>query len=197
MNQARSATATFSPPNQTLTVAAAGSGSGSITASGINCPGDCTQSYAFNTLVTLSQSPSGGSTFAGWSGDCTGTGSCQVTMSAARNVTATFDPAPPQALSVAVAGTGSVTATGIACPGDCAESYAFGAVVTLTAAPAAGSALTGWSGACTGTALTCQVTMSQARSVTATFAQSNALFKDGFEAGNACAWSLRAGAPCP
>jgi hypothetical protein len=41
-------------------------------------------------------------------------------------------------------------------------------VVTLTAAPAAGSAFNGWSGACSGTG-TCQVTMSQAQAVTATF----------------------------
>jgi hypothetical protein len=32
-----------------------------------------------------------GSTFAGWSGACSGTGSCAVTMSAARSVTATFN----------------------------------------------------------------------------------------------------------
>jgi uncharacterized repeat protein (TIGR01451 family) len=40
-----------------------------------------------------------GSDFSGWSGDCSGTGTCQVTMDAARNVTATFDlePAPATA----------------------------------------------------------------------------------------------------
>jgi uncharacterized repeat protein (TIGR02543 family) len=41
--------------------------------------------------------------------------------------------------------------------------------VTLTAAAAGGSAFAGWSGACTGTAATCTVTMTANRAVTATF----------------------------
>ena len=48
------------------------------------------------------------------------------------------------------------------------ETYAPGAVVTLTAGPAAGSGFTRWGGACTGTGR-CVVTMSAARAVTATF----------------------------
>jgi PKD repeat protein len=44
-------------------------------------------------------------------------------------------------------------------------------VVTLTATPASGRHFIGWSGDCTGKALTCQVTMDKARSVTATFAE--------------------------
>lgn len=41
--------------------------------------------------------------------------------------------------------------------------------VTLTATPATGSTFDGWTGACQGTATTCTVTLSQARSVNATF----------------------------
>ena len=50
--------------------------SGTITATGIKtCPGDCTETYADGTALTLSANPAAGSTFAGWwSGDCTGTG---------------------------------------------------------------------------------------------------------------------------
>ena len=40
--------------------------------------------------MSLTPTPAGGSVFAGWSGACTGTGSCQVTMNAAKSVTATF-----------------------------------------------------------------------------------------------------------
>ncbi|HEY0796835.1 MAG TPA: hypothetical protein VGD64_13770, partial [Acidisarcina sp.] len=46
--------------------------------------------YNSGTPVTLSATAATGSTFAGWSGACTGTASCQVTMSAAKSVTATF-----------------------------------------------------------------------------------------------------------
>ena len=41
-------------------------------------------------MLTLSATPDAGSIFTGWSGDCAGTGTCVVTMSASRNVTATF-----------------------------------------------------------------------------------------------------------
>ena len=39
-------------------------------------------------LVTLTATPNAGSTFAGWSGACSGTGTCVVTMNAAQTVTA-------------------------------------------------------------------------------------------------------------
>lgn len=68
-------------------------------------------------------------------------------------------------------GTGSVTSipAGISCGVTCSFSFSLGTVVTLTAAPDAGSILTGWSGGgCSGRG-TCVVTMNAAKSVTATF----------------------------
>lgn len=67
---------------------------------------------------------------------------------------------------------GSVYSTpaGIACGGDCTESYRRGTAVQLTAVPAGGTSFLGWTGACTGSAPTCRVTMDAARSVTASFA---------------------------
>ena len=68
---------------------------------------------------------------------------------------------PPSLLTVTPAGTGagvvSSSPAGISCGADCTESYASGTVVTLTASAEAGSEFAGWSGACTGTAVTCQV----------------------------------------
>jgi len=76
-------------------------------------------------------------------------------------------------LTVNKAGTGSGTVTsvpaGIDCGSDCTENYDNGTGVTLTATPASGSTFAGWDGACTGTALECQITMDQAKSITATF----------------------------
>lgn len=88
---------TAPPPTFALTVARAGTGSGTVTSSpaGIDCGGDCSESYASGTTVALSTSPAGGSTFAGWSGACTGTAACSVSMTAARSVTATFDASGP------------------------------------------------------------------------------------------------------
>jgi hypothetical protein len=77
-----------------LTVSKAGTGTGTVSGPGISCGSDCSQGYAGNTGVTLTAVPTTGSTFAGWSGSCTGTGSCTVTMTAAKAVTATFTRTP-------------------------------------------------------------------------------------------------------
>jgi hypothetical protein len=120
--------------------------------------------------VTLSETPAASSTFTGWSGACTGTSACQVTMSQARSVTATFA-LKKETLSVAAAGTGtgtvSSTPSGVSCGATCSHDFDYGTQVTLSASPDAGSKFAGWSGACSGTS--CQVTMNQAQSVTATF----------------------------
>ena len=177
MSQARAVTATFNttPVQFTLTVGEAGTGSGTVSSSpsGISCPTTCSANYNSGTPVTLTATAGTGSTFAGWSGACSGTGSCSVTMSAAQSVTAMFNSTPVQfALTVTEAGTGSGTVTsspsGISCPTTCSANYNSGTPVTLTAAPGTGSTFTGWSGACSG-AGSCSVTMSQARAVTATF----------------------------
>ena len=75
----------------TLTVARRGSGSGSVTSSpaGINCGPTCSAKFAI-VPVTLTATPASGSSFTGWAGACSGTGSCTVTMGADRTVTATF-----------------------------------------------------------------------------------------------------------
>jgi M6 family metalloprotease-like protein len=76
----------------TLTVGKAGAGAGTVNSSpaGINCGTTCSADYTDGPSVTLTAVAAAGSTFTGWSGACTGTSSCVVTMSAARNVTATF-----------------------------------------------------------------------------------------------------------
>jgi hypothetical protein len=76
---------------QTLTVGKSGTGSGTVSSSpsGVSCGTACSHAFAYGTQVTLNANPDAGSTFAGWSGACSGT-SCQVTMSQARSVTATF-----------------------------------------------------------------------------------------------------------
>ncbi len=94
------------PTLYALTVTRSGSGSGAVTSSpaGIDCGATCSASLSGS--ATLTATPASGSTFAGWSGDCTGTGSCVVAMSAAKSVTATFKQAP-----FAAATTTSITAT--------------------------------------------------------------------------------------
>src|SRR3989449_415709 len=81
------------PGSFALTVAARGSGSGTVASSsgGINCPSSCAASFNSGTMVTLTVSPASGATFQQGGGACSGTSpSCAVTMTAAKSVTATF-----------------------------------------------------------------------------------------------------------
>ena len=59
----------------TLTVSKSGTGSGTVTSSpaGIDCGSGCNYDYPEGTEVTLTASAASGSSFAGWSGDCSGT----------------------------------------------------------------------------------------------------------------------------
>jgi len=81
------------PTAFTVTVAKAGSGSGTVTSSpgGINCGPDCTETYSIPDPVTLTPTAVAGSIFGGWSGGCSGSGVCAVSTST--SVTATFLPA--------------------------------------------------------------------------------------------------------
>jgi hypothetical protein len=85
----------------TMMLTKAGTGSGTVTSSpaGINCGATCSFGFTSGTSVTLTATAAAGSTFTGWSGACTGTGSCVVIMSAAKSVTATFTVPPPTAPS--------------------------------------------------------------------------------------------------
>jgi hypothetical protein len=84
-------------PAYALTVTRAGTGTGAVTSNptGIDCGATCTASFASGAVVTLTATPASGSTFTGWSGACSGSGACSVTMDAAKNVTASFDALPP------------------------------------------------------------------------------------------------------
>jgi YVTN family beta-propeller protein len=85
-------TGTGTTTSYTLNVADEGSGSGTVmsTPAGISCPPTCAANFSAGTSVRLTASPNAGSTFVGWSGACSGTGACTVTMNSNQAVTATF-----------------------------------------------------------------------------------------------------------
>jgi N-acetylneuraminic acid mutarotase len=82
---------------------------------------------------------------------------------------------PPETYLLSVTksgdGNGQVTSspTGIDCGSSCDASFENGIDVTLTASPDPGSIFSGWDGACSGTDMTCVVTMTQPREVIAIF----------------------------
>ncbi len=353
LNALNNAATMYSGSGTDVTLAVTRTGNGTVTSSagGISCGSTCSATFALGTVVTLTAATSGGSTFGGWSGACSGSSTtCAVTMSAARAVTATFTggatavsvnaggaatgdfvadanfsggstystssaidtsqitgTVPPQAvlqterygeftytipgfpsgsgatvtlyfaesywtaagqrtfnvavngatvltafdifasagganraiarsfetttspsgqvviaftraggpdnpkvtgisvvggstppptyvLTVNRSGSGVVTGSGIDCGTTCSATLEGGTVVTLTATAATGATFAGWGGACSGTATTCVVTMSAARSVTATFEEDPAGDTVSVNAGGAATGSFLADA---
>jgi hypothetical protein len=89
-------TGAFNLLQRTLTISKSGSGNGSFECDSGSGFGACAPSYADGTAVTIKASPDANSTFGGWSGeDCSGTGTCGVTMNAAKTVSAAFNAIPP------------------------------------------------------------------------------------------------------
>jgi hypothetical protein len=182
MSAAKAVTATFEPVGGVevlaLDVAKAGNGEGTITGSpgGIECGSVCETELVEGAVVSLSATPAPGSVFGHWSGGgCTGAGPCVTTLRTARTVTATFLLSGTRTLSVSKSGSGQGTVTsrpvgtGIDCGQTCSAPVPAGTAVILTAKAAKGSSFGHWSGACFGTAASCKVTMSEARSVGASF----------------------------
>ena len=162
-------------PEFPLTVTKEGTGEGTVTSTpaGIDCGSECEAEFEEGEEVELSQSAEAGSEFTGWSGACTGTGACEVTMDEAKEVTATFDeePTPEYELEISTDGTGSGE---VECKVDggsaeaCEAEYEEGTEVALVPVADPGSEFIQWSGDCTGSGA-CVLTMSADREVTATF----------------------------
>ena len=77
-----------------LTVNKDGTGTGTVVSSpaGIDCGLTCIYNYTSGTSVTLTATPAGGNTFAGWAGSgCSGTGTCVITVDSNKSATATFN----------------------------------------------------------------------------------------------------------
>ncbi len=170
LNADLACTATFTALQQ-LTVARAGLGSGTVTSApaGIDCGFYCSALFYPGDPVDLTARPAANSTLAGWSGDA----SCpNLILTSDRLCTAHFDPLYYRLyLFVYGTGGGSVTSApaGITCGTDCEEDYRATTVVTLTAAPDANSNFWGWTGPCTGSEPTCEVTLSAISGLAAIF----------------------------
>jgi len=93
-----------------------------------------------------------------------GNGSGTITFSSANAVL------PAHHFASNSGGTYVVSHDGVSCIAACSASFQSGVSVTLTAAPAADSTFTGWSGDCSGPVASVYVTVNAAKSCTATFA---------------------------
>jgi hypothetical protein len=182
--------AEFEPiPQQALTVARTGGGSGVVASSpaGIDCGATCEGGFDAGSSVVLTATAAAGSRFVGWSGcdSQPSPSSCEVAMSAARSVGAGFElepqvvpPPPPiqqRTLTVTSTGLGAAAGTvrsapaGIDCGASCSHVYVRGTPLTLTAQPAPGSVFLGWGGCEGASGATCTLALGADRVVVAAF----------------------------
>jgi hypothetical protein len=165
-------------PFVTITTSRDGAGTISSYPLGINCRDTCKTNVPLNSTITLGATPIVGHTFLGWTGACSGTGTCSFTASTDKTVGARF--ASTSATQVALtatigggAGLISGSPQGILCGAACTTYVTSGSPVTLTATPASGYTFSSWT--CTGGTVSgsnCSVIPSAATDVTATFVPS-------------------------
>jgi len=174
MNANKNVTATFTQITHQVSVSINPSGAGTVTSNpqGIDCPTTCQANFPEGSTVTLTANANTGYLFDSWNGcDSVNGNQCTLNITGAKNVTANFVQAYTLTVQKSGNGTGTVTSdpAGINCGSDCSEVYATGKQVTLTAQPDASSRFDGWSGDCSGTNPTVQVTMDADKTCTATF----------------------------
>ena len=84
------------PASSTATLTVTLNGTGSVTSNpaGIDCGTACSMSFAQGTSVVLTATAGSGQAFSGWSGACSGAGTCTVMLNADTAVTALFAASP-------------------------------------------------------------------------------------------------------
>jgi hypothetical protein len=174
MNTARTVTAVFT--SVTLTVGITGSGQVTSDVPGVNCSSSCTGRFVPNTTVVLTATPSSTSGFTAWTGCASTNGStCTVLMNVARSVTATFTSRRLTVVKSSVnGGFGTVEGPAFTCGAVCFQDFPPNTQVTVTATPDGISGFRGWTGCASVSGpgnTSCTVTMSAAKTVTATFAR--------------------------
>ena len=142
-----------------LTTGASPSAGGTVSPSG-------STTYTEGTSVTVTATAADTYTLREWSGACSGSGTCTVTMDANRSVTANFDGETSVAqytLTTAASTSlgGSVSPSGT-------NTYNEGTSVTVTATAAEGYTFSNWSGDCTSSG-SCSLTMDGNKTGSANF----------------------------
>ena len=151
-------TAYFTQLPQDLTISVSPEGGGTTD------PGVGVHTYLYGDVVDVYATPASGYLFDHWSGDCSGTGSCQILMDGDKSVIANFVEITYD-LTISVEPVGSGTTT----PPVGTTTYVENSVIHVDPTPSAGYQFDHWSGACSGGG-TCDVTMDADKSVIAHFA---------------------------
>lgn len=166
------------PVNRSLLVSKTGNGSVTSSPAGISCGDDCSNDYQQGTMVNLNAVAGSGFTFLGWSGACSGTASCTVTMDTDKTVAATFATSSVTlTISKNGSGMGTVSSSpaGISCGSACSANFPRGSSVSLSAVAGGNDTFQGWNGGgCSGVAA-CTVTLNADTTVSASFTTTTTL----------------------
>jgi uncharacterized repeat protein (TIGR02543 family) len=209
MNGSRNVAAPFHLIRYTLWVAMTpGSGGGTVSVHSENSSGSmscinaaCAGEWDYGSKLVATAMAKAGWTFVGWTAGCESVSgsTCMLTITENTTISATF---APQAFTLTVAkdgaGSGTVTSTpaGINCGSACSAQYDNGTAVTLTATPNAGSVFAGWTGCDSVSGSSCSVSMSAAKSVSASFTQRYTLTVQKTGIGTGTVTSAPAGINC-
>jgi hypothetical protein len=133
------------------------------------CADECEGLADQGTSANFLAKPGRGSIFLGWTGSCSGRGTCRITLASDTTVGAAFGLGTFR-LTARVAGRGLVRSVpaGIACGSTCSAPFRAYTTVALRAKPAPGWRFRRWGGSCQGTG-SCRVVLERDRAVTATF----------------------------
>ena len=185
MDKAKAVQALFVTAHLLSVAKAEGSGPGKVSATGgLTCLYACTQTSSLvkeGTAVTVKETPAKHFHFAGWGGDCSGTGACELIMGEDHEVTADFEEDPKFSLSLSKSGGGQALIktkpAGVLCGYTCTEAVASfyeGEAITVSWKLNKGTTKLTWSkgaGTCTGVFVTlegaCTMTMDAAKSLLA------------------------------
>jgi len=162
-----------------LNVSPPSSGSGKVTGSGINCPGDCRQSFFSGATVTLTAFPNPGHAFSGWTGTLTSNANpFTFDMDDHVNITAVFVTTATLTVSISPEEGGSVSSSdsAIRCPRHCSRTYDARLPITLEATPAPCYELSHWTvNALDSTVNPLPLTMDADKDVTAHFVRAQTI----------------------
>jgi beta-lactam-binding protein with PASTA domain len=134
----------IAPTSHALAVVLSGASGGTVASSpaGIDCGvSSCAASFAVGKMVTLSATASAATAFGGWSGACSGSGACQVTMHSDQFVTATFATLVPNVVGQTQAAATAAIASADLSVGNVTQGYAKGVALgnVISESPAAGT----------------------------------------------------------
>ena len=155
---------------QPFTVTLAGSGQVTANVPGLSCAQTCTTTWNAGTNLSLTAVPRTGQKLVRWTGACSGSSVCNVTVGQGATASALFAPLVYR-LTVGLKGRGTVRSSrsGITCRPRCSAALPSHAPVRLTATPAKGWRFRSWAGACKSRSRSCTVPMTAATNARAVF----------------------------